>query len=125
MAGQPTIEDLLAPPDDASVARALAAFATAVRDHYGDRLRGLYLFGSRARGDHMPDSDADVAVILADDDWNYWDEKMVLADLAYPILIDTGAETQGWPVTESAWVNPESHRNPSLVRAMRRDAREL
>ncbi len=31
---------------------------------YGERLKGLYLFGSRARGDAEPDSDVDVAVVL-------------------------------------------------------------
>lgn len=33
---------------------------------YGERLKGLYLFGSRARGDAEPDSDVDVAVVLDD-----------------------------------------------------------
>jgi antitoxin ChpS len=125
MTKTPTIEELLVPPDDAAVARALDAFATSVRAHYGVRLRGLYLFGSRARGDHTPDSDADVAVVLGDDGWGYWDEKTVLADIAYSVLIETGAEIQGRPVTERAWQNPESHRNPSLVRAMQRDAKVL
>lgn len=32
---------------------------------YGSRLKGLYLFGSYARGDAEPGSDIDVAVILA------------------------------------------------------------
>jgi uncharacterized protein len=32
---------------------------------YGERLKGLYLFGSYARGDAEPGSDIDVAVILA------------------------------------------------------------
>jgi predicted nucleotidyltransferase len=36
---------------------------------YGDRLKGLYLFGSHARGDAEPDSDVDVAVVL--DDYEY------------------------------------------------------
>jgi predicted nucleotidyltransferase len=31
---------------------------------YGERLRGLYLFGSYARGDAEPGSDIDVAVVL-------------------------------------------------------------
>jgi predicted nucleotidyltransferase len=31
---------------------------------YGDRLVAIYVFGSRARGDHRPDSDLDLAVIL-------------------------------------------------------------
>jgi predicted nucleotidyltransferase len=33
---------------------------------YGDRLERVALFGSRARGDHRPDSDYDVAVLIKD-----------------------------------------------------------
>jgi predicted nucleotidyltransferase len=119
------LEELLRPPTEAEVEVALARFAAEARRRYDDRLKGLYLFGSRARGDHEPESDADVAVVLADDAWRYWEEKMALADLSYDLLIDTGVEVQGWPVRESAWRNPEAHRNPSLVRAMRRDGRKL
>lgn len=35
---------------------------------YGNRLRGLYVFGSRARGDADAESDVDVLVVLADFD---------------------------------------------------------
>src|SRR3989304_409697 len=35
-----------------------------LRQAYGQRLRGVYLFGSRARGDHEPDSDVDVLIVL-------------------------------------------------------------
>lgn len=31
---------------------------------YGPRLAGLSLFGSHARGDHLPDSDIDLLVVL-------------------------------------------------------------
>jgi predicted nucleotidyltransferase len=32
---------------------------------YGDRLKGVYLYGSYARGDATEDSDIDVAIVLA------------------------------------------------------------
>jgi len=34
---------------------------------YGDRLKHMILFGSRARGDMDPDSDVDVLVVLDDE----------------------------------------------------------
>ena len=116
---------LLEPPDDATVTKALQDFAAAVRRHYGDRLRGLYLFGSRARGDHTPESDADVAVVLADDGWTYWSEKMRLSELSYEPLVETGADIQGWPVRQSEWNTPHLHRNPQLVAAMRSEGKPL
>lgn len=118
------IEELIRPPTDAEVAQALVRFATEVRGHYGERLKGLYLFGSRARGDHTPESDADVAVVLRDG-WEFWDEKRALVSIVHDILIDTGAEIQAWPIADSGWSDPESHRDVELIRAMRRDGKPL
>ncbi len=122
---QAEIDDLTAEPDDAAVGRALVDFARLVRAAYGDRLQGLYLFGSRARGDHIAASDADVAVVLKDGDWNWWSERMHLADIEYDVVVATGADPQAWPLSESEWLNPERHRNPALVRAMKRDAQPI
>ncbi len=122
---RPVDANLLTSPDDAAVGRAVRGFAVAVQRIYGDRLKGIYLFGSRARGDHTLESDADVAIVLADGAWSRWDEKMRIADLEYDVIVATGAEPQGWPVSESEWSNPDRHSNPALVHAMRRDAIDL
>jgi predicted nucleotidyltransferase len=37
-----------------------------LQELYGERLKGLYLFGSYARGDAHADSDIDVALVLDD-----------------------------------------------------------
>jgi predicted nucleotidyltransferase len=50
-----------------------------LQELYGERLKGLYLFGSYARGDAEEDSDVDVAVLL--DDYEY----------ASDVISETGA----------------------------------
>jgi predicted nucleotidyltransferase len=104
---------------------ALRLFADAVRRAYGDRLEGLVVFGSRARGSASARSDLDVAVILADERIDRHREKMALADLAYDAIVETGLHVQPWPVSSDEWRHPRSHANPSLVRAMRRDGRSV
>jgi len=42
----------------------LAAFKRGLKRLYGDRLESLYLFGSYARGEAIPDSDVDLAIVL-------------------------------------------------------------
>ena len=44
----------------------LAALADAIREHYGDRLRALAIFGSVGRGTAGPDSDIDLLVVADD-----------------------------------------------------------
>jgi len=52
------------PPE---VRAALDELKEALADLYGERLRGVYLYGSYARGDFHSDSDVDVLLVLAGD----------------------------------------------------------
>ncbi len=79
--------ELLDAPRDEAVRDALDRFANDVRGHYGRSLAGVYLYGSRARGEHGPGSDADIAVVLSQD-FDYWREADFLSDLAYDYLLD-------------------------------------
>mgnify|MGYP001271768457 CR=1 FL=1 len=112
-------------PTAADVGHGLGSFVAAVRAHYGVRLHAIVMFGSRARGEGRPDSDADVAVVLRDDNWSFWQEKLRLADMAYAPLIETGLSIQPWPVSLDEWQNPEKHANRRLLDAIGKDAQSL
>jgi len=107
------------------VHRALADYADVVRRHYGARLVDILIFGSRARGDARPDSDADIAVILEDGDWHFWTEKMALAGLAYDVLLEHDLYVQPWPFPRTAWNSPATHPKRRLIEDIRKDARPL
>jgi len=49
---------------DPKIRQLLARFRRGLEDLYGARLEGLYLFGSHARDEAVPDSDVDVLVVL-------------------------------------------------------------
>src|SRR5262245_50547074 len=111
-------------PSDETVRNALNLFAKDVRAHYGQSVAWVYLYGSRARGEHRPGSDADVAVVLSHD-FDYWREANLLSDLAYDFLLDRGVLIDPKPLSLKAWNNPSSHANPSMIRAIRRDCKEI
>ena len=49
--------------------KALRQFKESLREHFGNEIIGIRLFGSKARGDARLDSDMDVLVITRHDDW--------------------------------------------------------
>lgn len=49
--------------------KAVAELKEALQEMLGDRLVGLYLFGSKARGDYSASSDIDIAVIVRGLTW--------------------------------------------------------
>ncbi len=104
---------------------ALDRFIAAVRTHYGNRLHEIVLFGSRARGDYHEESDVDLAILLDDGEWDYWDEKTRIGDWAADALIDHGLYIQPWPIALSNWKHPDHFANASFVHAVRRDAKQV
>jgi len=97
----------------------LRQFREALRQRYGARVERVVLFGSRARGDHGPESDYDVAVFLHQSR-GLWEELGVLADVTTEILFETGAVISAKPFPSSAWEEPTP-----LMGALRRDGVDL
>jgi uncharacterized protein len=74
----------------------LTRFRAALTHVYGDRLERVVLYGSRARGDHRPDSDYDLAVFIKDSG-SFYDETGRLAAITTEILEDTKAVISATP----------------------------
>jgi predicted nucleotidyltransferase len=79
----------------------LHRFRAAVAEVYRDRLERVVLYGSRARGDHRPDSDYDIAVFIKDPG-SFYDESGRLATITTDILEDTGAVVSATPFPAGA-----------------------
>lgn len=97
----------------------LARFSAAVREAYGDRLERIVLFGSRARGDHRPDSDYDIAVFIHGD-WALWDEIHSLCAITMDILDETGADVSAKPLQAGSY-----RERTIFMHELRKDGRDL
>lgn len=102
------------PTIDAATRKAVEAFIAKLTGRFA--VREALLFGSRARGDARPDSDADVAVVLEGPGGAFVDTKLTMADMAFDNLLETGILIQPLPLWEDEWRNPSAWRNPELLR---------
>jgi predicted nucleotidyltransferase len=103
------------------IAALLADLKRRLERRFGDRFVALYLFGSRARGDHDPDSDVDVAVVLDQEMPAPYDAKCLLIDDTYDLMLETGFYIQPWALEKGALETPEAHPTPKISRAVLRD----
>lgn len=85
---------------------------------YGERIERIVLFGSRARGDAVSDSDYDIALFLRDMT-DRWQELGRLADLRYEML-GTGVFLDAKPYPAGAYRD-----RTSLMAEIRRDGVDL
>ena len=97
----------------------LSRFRSALDAAYGDRIERVVLFGSRARGDHRPDSDYDVAVFLKDYR-SFGRESKRLAEIEVDVLYETGALIGAMPLAEGAYRD-----RTSFMAELRRDGIDL
>lgn len=108
---------------DTDTLRAAQAFVRSLAGRYD--ITGAFLYGSRARRTHRPDSDADIAVLLQGEPGKFVATKLAMADIAYDILLDTGIRIQPLPIWETEWAHPEKYPNPSLLINIEREGIRL
>jgi uncharacterized protein len=103
------------------IAALLADLKRRLERRFGERFVALYLFGSRARGDHEPDSDVDVAVLLDQELPRPFDAKCQLLDDTYELMLETGYYIQPWALEKGALESPDNHPSPNISRAVLRE----
>ncbi len=108
---------------DPATAKALCLFSARITAKY-DVLDQL-LFGSRARGDHARDSEADVAVLLRGVHQRLLPTKLAMADEAFDVLLETGIRIQPLPIWEDEWADPDHCANPRLLKNIAREGARL
>jgi predicted nucleotidyltransferase len=88
-------------------------FLALIADQYD--VAGAFLFGSRARGTHRTDSDADIAILLRGEHQRFLTTKLAMADIAFDVMLETGIIISPLPLWLDEWEHPENHSNPALL----------
>jgi len=101
----------------AEVRAILAELRQGLQSLYGQRLAGLYLFGSYARGEAEPESDVDVLVVL-DDLSDYPGEVDRTGSLASELSLRHGLSLSRVFLSRRAWTQGTDF----FVRNVRREA---
>jgi len=77
----------------------------ALQEAFGDRLRGVILYGSEARGTAEPDSDVDLLVLLSDRPT--WEDATRSIRAVRPIFYETWRPIHCFEVNEAEYEGQE------------------
>jgi len=92
---------------DDKVKNLLSELKAGLEHIYGDRLKGVYLYGSYARGEQDGESDVDVLVVL-DDFESYGAEVDRTSQLGASISLEYGVSVIEVFLRESEWLRGDT-----------------
>jgi predicted nucleotidyltransferase len=108
---------------DPETEQAVRRFLALIAPRYD--MAGAIVYGSRARGNHHADSDADVAVLLNGPHQRFLPTKLAMADIAFDVLLESGISISPLPVWVDEWEHPEKYSNPALLHNIAREGVRL
>jgi DNA invertase Pin-like site-specific DNA recombinase/predicted nucleotidyltransferase len=111
------------PTLDVETERAARAFMQRIEGKFPP-IEGL-VFGSRARGTHKADSDADLAVILKGEPGNRYQVSREMAGIAFDLMLENGVLIDPLPLWEDELKRPETFSNPALIENIKREGLRL
>jgi predicted nucleotidyltransferase len=108
---------------DQETEKAVRRFFALMRPKFD--MAGAIVYGSRARGTHSRESDADVAILLNGERQRILPTALAMADVAYDVLLETGINISPLPVWMDEWEHPELFSNPALLHNIAREGVKL
>ena len=112
-----------APALDAETERAARTFLRHLEGHFP--VREAFVYGSRARHTHRPDSDADIAIILNGERGDRSKVSGDMAGIAFDVMMETGVMVQAVPFWPDEIARPETFSNPALINNILREGIRL
>ena len=94
------------PPSEEAVEAAIKEAAALYKEVFGRRLASVWLYGSRARGDHKQDSDIDLLVVLHEQKPMYI-ESPLLVSVSQSVRKSFGVFIDGQPTTLNEFENSD------------------
>jgi DNA invertase Pin-like site-specific DNA recombinase/predicted nucleotidyltransferase len=111
------------PGMDADTERAARAFLRRLEGRYP--VQKAILFGSRARGAHTAESDADIAIVLKGAGGDRYKVSGDMAGIAFDVMLETGVLVDPLPLWEGELKRPELFSNPRLIENIKHEGLSL
>jgi len=89
-----------------------------LKDHYGTKFHGLFLYGSIARGQAEKSSDIDLIVLLSKP-FDYFEELRKIVELLYPVQLKSEYLISAKPAAEDEFTSGTTH----LYRTAKREGK--